>query len=72
KKVELTYSSGTKVPLVLTYDATCAGTNSWRYDDPIKPTRVVLCPDTCSTVQADANGILNAGFACEQVIFVIQ
>lgn len=72
KKVILTYTSGTSVPVILAYDATCASPNSWHYDDPTTPTRVVLCPSTCSTVQADAKAVLNVGFACEEVITVIQ
>jgi von Willebrand factor type A domain len=71
EKVVVTYTSGTKTPLALTYDATCASANSWHYDSAVTPTRVVLCASTCSTVQADANAVLNVGFACEQVISVI-
>lgn len=71
EKVTLTYSSGTNGPLALTYDAQCTGSNAWRYDNRSTPTRVVLCPSTCSTVQADAKAVLNVGFACEQVITVI-
>lgn len=72
KKVILTYTSGTATPLVLTYDAACAVPNSWHYDDPNLPTRVLLCPSICSTVQADTKAALNVGFACEEVITVIQ
>jgi hypothetical protein len=71
KKVIVTYTSGANAPLLLSYDATCAGTNAWHYDDPITPTRVVLCPSTCTTIQADPDAVLNVGFTCEQVITVI-
>jgi hypothetical protein len=71
EKVIMTYASGTNAPMVLTYDADCVGSNSWRYDNRSAPTRVVLCPTTCAMVQADAKAILNVGFACEQVITVI-
>jgi hypothetical protein len=71
KKVILTYTSGTSSPLVLTYDAACTGTSGWHYDDLTKPTRVLLCPSICSTIQADAKAVLNMGFACEEVISVI-
>jgi von Willebrand factor type A domain len=71
EKVVLTYTSGTKAPVALTYDASCASANSWHYDNAVTPTHVVLCASTCSTVQADANAVLNVGFACEQIISVI-
>ena len=72
EKVIVTYASGTNTPLALTYDASCASANSWHYDNAATPTRVVLCSSTCSTIQADANAVLNVGFACEQIISVIQ
>jgi hypothetical protein len=71
RKVVLTYTSGTNTPLALKYDATCASANSWHYDNADTPTRVVLCPSTCSTVQADANAVLNVGFACEATIEIV-
>lgn len=41
------------------------------HDDAATPTRVVLCPSICSTIQADPKAVLNVGFACEPVITVI-
>lgn len=71
EKVILTYSSGTNVPTTFTYDPECTGSNGWRYDNRTTPTRVVLCPSTCTAVQADPKAVLSVGFACEQVITVI-
>lgn len=71
EKVILTYTSGTKNPTTVAYDPECTGTTGWRYDNRNTPTRVVLCPRTCSMVQADPQVTLNVGFACEQVITVI-
>lgn len=71
KKVLITYTSGTNAPVPLSYDAACATPLSWHYDNVAAPTRVVLCPSTCATVQADRTAVLNVGFTCEQVIAVI-
>jgi von Willebrand factor type A domain len=71
EKVILTYSSGANAPTAFTYDPECTGSNGWRYDNRTTPTRVVLCPSTCTAVQADPKAVLSVGFACEQVITVI-
>ncbi len=71
EKVILTYTSGTKDPMTVAYDPECTGSTGWRYDNRNTPTRVVLCPSTCTMVQADPQVTLNVGFACEQVITVI-
>jgi hypothetical protein len=59
-------SGGTAMPL--TYDADCALPGAWHYDDLDQPTQVILCPSTCSTVEADASAELSVGFTCEPVI----
>lgn len=69
QKVAVTYSSnGTMNPL--TYDATCMMPNSWHYDDAANPQHVVLCPNTCGTIQADPNGALSVEFSCKTQIQV--
>jgi hypothetical protein len=30
--------------------AACTGANQWYYDDPMNPTTINLCPDTCTAV----------------------
>ena len=52
----------------LTYDETCAAPNAWHYDDPLAPTRIVLCDSTCSAVQADPTSALDVTFTCVTVI----
>lgn len=69
QKVAVSYTSnGTAT--ALTYDAACAMPNSWHYDDPTTPTEVVLCPNTCSAIQADPNGALSVEFSCNTQIQV--
>jgi hypothetical protein len=65
--VVVSYASGsTQTELV--YDADCTGDRGWHYDDLDKPSQVVLCPATCTTVQADAKASLAVGFTCEPVL----
>jgi hypothetical protein len=50
---------------VLSYSADCAGGTGWHYDNPAAPSRVLLCPQTCSAVQADQSGGLKLAFGCQ-------
>lgn len=65
--VLVSYTSG-KAKTDLRYDADCTGGDGWHYDDLDAPSEVVLCPSTCSTVQADAGAALSVGFTCQPVI----
>ena len=41
-----------------------AGSESWYYDDPAQPTRIVLCAETCSAINAGAGGRLEILAGC--------
>ncbi|UQA60606.1 vWA domain-containing protein [Polyangium aurulentum] len=43
---------------------------SWYYDDPAKPTQIILCPDACATITGDNAAQLDVGFGCESVIAI--
>ena len=36
----------------------------WYYDDPAKPTKILLCPTTCGTVQADPKAQVDVLLGC--------
>ncbi len=40
---------------------------AWYYDNPIKPTKIVLCPATCTGVSADAKGEIDIVLGCKTV-----
>ncbi|RYE88355.1 MAG: VWA domain-containing protein [Myxococcales bacterium] len=43
----------------------CAGkADSWYYDDPTNPTKILLCPATCSVVQGDTGAKVNILLGC--------
>jgi hypothetical protein len=54
--------------LFVTTPADCGLQGGWFYDNPNAPTKVVMCPGTCSILQADVTGKLEVQFGCETVI----
>ena len=42
--------------------------NGWYYDNNAAPTSIILCTDTCGTVQADASGSVGITLGCATVI----
>ncbi len=66
-RVAVGYTSG-GVETELHYDESCGDAASWHYDDVQAPTEVVLCPDTCATVQAAPEAKLGVDFTCQPVI----
>jgi hypothetical protein len=44
--------------------ADCGPTGGWYYDDPLKPTQIIMCPATCMTLQADPTGKVDVLFGC--------
>jgi len=69
-KVNVKYQSGATsqtLPQVPTAnDCTTAG--GWYYDDNTAPTKITLCPATCSSVQADAAANLKIELGCSTQI----
>lgn len=49
--------------------ADCANvTDGWYYDDPVKPTKILVCPQTCAKIQLAANASMAIKFGCETII----
>jgi hypothetical protein len=45
--------------------AECMGvTNGWYYDDPVAPTTIILCPQTCEAVQGFTTATVSIVFGC--------
>ncbi len=48
--------------------AECAGVmNGWYYDDPVAPTTILLCPQTCDAIQGFALARIGIVFGCDTV-----
>lgn len=49
-------------------EAACAGVeHGWYYDDPIDPSRIHVCPQTCDTIQSFDAGKVAIKFGCETI-----
>jgi hypothetical protein len=65
--VQFTPVSG--APTTFLMSADCSGDQGWRYDDPMAPTRIQLCPGACQTVKAQFGGRLEVAFGCATQVF---
>ena len=45
----------------------CSG-DGWYYDEPTAPTRIILCPGTCSRVNGDTTGRVDVELGCETLL----
>lgn len=48
--------------------ADCNGKPGWYYDNNDKPKKIILCPASCATVQADTKAKVEALFGCKSQI----
>ena len=58
-------------PALLPYVASEAkcdpATGGWHYDDPLNPTKILLCGQTCTAVTADSNAKVDIQLGCPRV-----
>ncbi len=45
--------------------AACTSAGGWYYDNNDKPTKITLCPDTCTAVQSDDQGKIEILLGCD-------
>lgn len=45
-------------------NADCAGGSGWYYDNPLMPSKILLCPSTCSTVRTDIGAGIDILLGC--------
>jgi hypothetical protein len=68
KKVNVSFSSAGTTQEIgnVPADADCTSVESgWYYDDPSAPKKIVVCPDTCSAIQAAADARIDISLGCE-------
>lgn len=69
--VSYTPSGGTETELGLVASAAeCRTEQAWYYDDPMDPTRIILCPSACDTVTADTGAAIRILAGCKPRIVV--
>lgn len=73
-KVNVEYLPGGNPPPQQIYRVTDAsqctsgtGQGGWYFDNNAAPTKIILCPDTCTAVQADPAAKIDVKFGCESV-----
>lgn len=63
-KVNVQFTPSAQAGSSLKYGTACTGDTAWHYDDPAKPTKILLCDDTCAAVKADPMGKVDVVFGC--------
>ena len=62
--VNVNYTTGGATK-TLPYSASCADPGGWHYDSVTTPTKIVMCPSICTTLQGDtAGGKIDIIFGC--------
>ena len=64
--VVITYSG--KEPDFLPQVQDCGDQEGWKYDDPSKPNRIVLCPASCQKLNKDFGAKIEIALGCETII----
>ena len=63
--VDFSGSGGTETIFNVPSQADCDPTlGGWYYDDPVNPTRVIACAETCNKITSDENGAIDIAFGC--------
>jgi hypothetical protein len=71
--VNFTSTGGGEVELGMVASAAECGTQqAWYYDDPAMPTRIILCPESCTTVTGDVNASIAILAGCKPRIPVTR
>lgn len=67
--VEFDDGAGGSLPIGRVDDpAGCAAvSDGWYYDDPVAPTTIVLCPQTCTTIQGFNSASVSIKFGCATI-----
>ena len=63
-KVDVQFTGSGGPATSLKYGTACTGDTGWHYDDATKPTKILLCDQTCTSVKADPVGKLDVVFGC--------
>jgi hypothetical protein len=66
--VNVNYTSGGKTS-TLGYSADCSNAGGWHYDSVTAPTKIIMCPTICTTLQNDtAGGKVDIIFGCSTAV----
>jgi hypothetical protein len=68
--VNVVYAGSSSEQQILGFNQGCSGGIGWQYDNPVGPTRVELCPNTCTTAQGDTAAKLAIMFGCKTMTII--
>jgi hypothetical protein len=66
-KVNITVSPGGGVAQPVGYitsQANCTSAGGWYYDNPAKPTKITLCPQTCDPLRMSTDSKVQVLYGC--------
>jgi hypothetical protein len=68
--VNFVYTPSSGMPVTLPNVGSLAGCtgDGWYYDNPSAPTQIIVCPNTCDTLEADTTGMVSVEFGCATII----
>jgi hypothetical protein len=46
----------------------CGDAPGWYYDDPAKPTQILLCPASCTAAQSNSGAVIKVLFGCSTLV----
>jgi hypothetical protein len=66
QKVNVTFSvNGSDTDVLYVPDGTqCDADGGWHYDDPSAPTKILLCPATCTVAETQVDAQMSVGLGC--------
>jgi hypothetical protein len=67
-RVNVVYTPGSTGVAEVIPRSDCSAGIGWQYDDPSAPTEILLCGDTCSTVDADSTGHVQIQLGCQTIL----
>lgn len=66
--VNVAYTQGDGSPTQSLGQSAGCTSAGWRYDDPSHPTKIMLCPQSCSAVQGDSKAKVEVLLGCATII----
>lgn len=66
-KVNVQFTPAGGMVTTIDYSADCSKGTGWHFDNPANPTKILMCPTSCNTLLASADGKIDIVFGCKTV-----
>jgi len=64
-KVNVQFTPKGGMVTTIDYSADCSNGSGWKYDNVAMPTKIIICPASCNTLLANADGKIDIVFGCQ-------